>query len=100
LSSTGADSQEPEVSCKNQIKLPNTRNCFKTRIENLMLNSFDYEIKTEITNQNKIPLQMNEILNPNPRTLTRFSSQELDVLVLARLGFVALSFTFFLLRLR
>jgi hypothetical protein len=47
LFSTGADSEEPEVSCKNQIKLPNTGNCFKTRIENLMLNSFDDEIKTE-----------------------------------------------------
>ncbi len=31
-----------------------------------MLNSFDDEKKTEKTNQNKIPLQMNETLNPNP----------------------------------
>jgi hypothetical protein len=66
LFSTGADSEEPEVSFKNQIKLPNTGNCLKTRIENLMLNSFDDEIKTEKTNQNKIPLQMNETLNPKP----------------------------------
>jgi hypothetical protein len=65
-----------------------------------MLNSFDDEIETEKTNQNKIPLQMNDTLNPNPRTLNCFSLQELDVMVLARLGFAALSFTFFLLRLQ
>jgi hypothetical protein len=66
LFSTGSDSEESEVSFKNEIKLPNTGNCCKTRIENLMLNSFDDEKKTEKTNQNKIPLQMNETLNPNP----------------------------------
>jgi hypothetical protein len=70
LFSTGADSEEPEISFENQIKLPNTGNCFKTRIENLMLNSSDDEIKTEKTNQNKIPHQMNETQNPltpNPK---------------------------------